>query len=208
MLIDASHRFLESGTVRARSIVSLRGGQTACRADTASETRWGLGLDKEHFPKENITRYSLIQYTGGTFAVGLPRATPDVYSQSEGPQYCLAILGFKVSLLASYIRVAGFNRTYAIALYVCIALVTISQLIFTGFHIASCSPIAKRKSVVAFCIMTLLTNCQYRVGSQPRRQMHQCIADVLRTRRHQSGMGCAHYNHALPNPQAPATRHA
>jgi hypothetical protein len=65
----------------------------------------------------------------------------------QGPQYCLAILGFKVSLLASYLRVAGFNRTYAIALYVCIALVTVSQLIFTGLHIASCSPIAKRKLV-------------------------------------------------------------
>ena len=90
-----------------------------------------------HLPKENVVRYSLIQYTGG-------------------PQYCLAILGFKVSLLASYLRVAGFNRTYAIALYVCIGLVTISQLIFTALHIASCSPIAKRKFVVVFRVMTLL----------------------------------------------------
>jgi hypothetical protein len=53
-------------TVRARFIVSLRGLQIACTADNASETRWGLGLDTAHFPKENIMRYSLIQYTGGT----------------------------------------------------------------------------------------------------------------------------------------------
>lgn len=69
-LIDASHRSLELDTVRARSIVSPRGHQTACKANLASETRWGLGLDKEHFPQENIIRYSLIQYTGGTFVAG------------------------------------------------------------------------------------------------------------------------------------------
>jgi len=131
-------------------------------------------------------RYSLIQYTGG-------------------PQYCLAILGFKVSLLASYLRVAGFNRTYAIALYVCIGLVTISQLIFTALHIASCSPIAKRKSVAVFCAIILVTNGQHRMGPHHRRQVHQRTADVLRTRRHQSGMGCTDHSHALPNPQAPTT---
>jgi hypothetical protein len=187
LLTDASQRPLELDTARARSIVSPKGRQFACRADNASETRWGLGLDKEHFPQENIMRYSLIQYTGG-------------------PQYCLAILGFKVSLLASYLRVAGFNRTYAIALYVCIGLVTISQLIFTALHIASCSPIAKRKSSTGCCAMTLVANSQPRMGPHRRRQMHQRIADVLRARRHQSGMGCTHHSHALPNPQAPTTR--
>ena len=70
LLIDASHRSLELDTVRARSIVSPRGHQTACKANSALETRWGLGLDKEHFPQANIIRYSLIQFTGGTFAAG------------------------------------------------------------------------------------------------------------------------------------------
>ena len=70
LLSDASHRSLELDTVRARSIVSPRGHQTAYKANPASETRWGLGLDKEHFPQANIIRYSLIQYTGGTFAAG------------------------------------------------------------------------------------------------------------------------------------------
>lgn len=62
-----------------------------------------------------------------------------------GPQYCLAILGFKVSMLASYLRVAGVNRTYAVILYISISLVTISQLIFTVLHAVSCSPVAMRK---------------------------------------------------------------
>lgn len=78
LLIDASHRSLESDTVQAQSIVSPRGHHTACKTNTASETRWGLGLDKEHFPKANIIRYSLIQYTGGMFAAGSTMARLDV----------------------------------------------------------------------------------------------------------------------------------
>lgn len=86
-----------------------------------------------------------------------------VLTQGEGPQYCLAILGFKVSLLASYLRVAGFNRTYAIALYFCIALVTVSQLVFTVLHAASCSPVAMRTSAAKLCIhesADLIVSCR------------------------------------------------
>ncbi|KAG2418892.1 hypothetical protein HFD88_001994 [Aspergillus terreus] len=54
-----------------------------------AQTRWGLGLDFHYFPKENVVPYSKIQYAGG-------------------PMYTLALLGFKVSLLSSYLRVAGF----------------------------------------------------------------------------------------------------
>lgn len=57
-----------------------------------------------------------------------------------------------MSLLASYLRVAGFNRTYAVALYVCISLVTVSQLVFTVLHAASCSPVAMRKFVPKSCV--------------------------------------------------------
>lgn len=74
-----------------------------------------------------------------------------------GPLYCLAVLGFKVSLLAGYLRVAGFNRTYAIILYIVMALVTISQLIFTFLLSFACSPVAKQwdPSIPGTCIDTL-----------------------------------------------------
>lgn len=35
-------------------------------AHVVLETRWGLGLSSDDLPEENIVRYSLIQYTGGT----------------------------------------------------------------------------------------------------------------------------------------------
>ena len=57
------------------------------------QTKYGLGLNAHEFPLANAVMFSRIQYIGG-------------------PIYCLAILGFKVSLLASYLRLAGFNRTY------------------------------------------------------------------------------------------------
>lgn len=54
-------------------------------------------------------------------------------------------------------RVAGFNRTYAIILYIVMALVTISQLIFTFLLSFACSPVAKQwdPSIPGTCIDTL-----------------------------------------------------
>ncbi|KAK5695782.1 hypothetical protein LTR97_008202 [Elasticomyces elasticus] len=86
------------------------------------QTQWGLGLNKNDFPSVNAVGFSRVQYIGG-------------------PIYCLAILGFKVSLLASYLRLAGFNRTYRQVLYVVIALVVINQLIYTFLLSFACRPI-------------------------------------------------------------------
>ncbi|KAK4892078.1 hypothetical protein LTR27_009428 [Elasticomyces elasticus] len=86
------------------------------------QTRWGLGLNKNDFPPVNAVGFSRVQYVGG-------------------PIYCLAILGFKVSLLASYLRLAGFNRTYRQVLYVVIALVVINQLIYTFLLSFACRPV-------------------------------------------------------------------
>ncbi|KAK5744377.1 hypothetical protein LTR17_002087 [Elasticomyces elasticus] len=85
------------------------------------QTRWGLGLNKNDFPAVNAVGFSRVQYIGG-------------------PLYCL---GFKVSLLASYLRLAGFNRTYRQVLYVVIALVVINQLIYTFLLSFACRPIGK-----------------------------------------------------------------
>ncbi|KXL49959.1 hypothetical protein M433DRAFT_457922 [Acidomyces richmondensis BFW] len=89
------------------------------------QTRWGLGLDAAEFPPENAIPFSKVQYVGG-------------------PIYCLAILGFKVSLLASYLRVAGFNQTYRLVLNVAIALVTANQVIYALLLSFACHPIAKQ----------------------------------------------------------------
>ncbi|OQO08264.1 hypothetical protein B0A48_06134 [Cryoendolithus antarcticus] len=89
------------------------------------QTRWGLGLHIEDFPAANPVPFSKIQYIGG-------------------PIYCLAVLGFKVSLVASYVRVAGFNRTYKIVLMVVMAMVIANQIIYTILLSFACRPIAKQ----------------------------------------------------------------
>jgi hypothetical protein len=55
--------------------------------------------------------------------------------------------------------VAGFNRTYAIVLYVALGLVTVSQLIFTFLLSFACSPVARQwdPSIPGTCIDTLPT---------------------------------------------------
>jgi hypothetical protein len=59
-----------------------------------------------------------------------------------GPIYCIAILGFKVSLLASYLRVAGFNRTYRTVLYVAMGLVITNQVIYACLLSFACRPVS------------------------------------------------------------------
>lgn len=58
-----------------------------------------------------------------------------------GPVYCLAILGFKVSLLASYHRLAGFNRNYRIVINTVMALVVANQVIYTFLLSFGCRPV-------------------------------------------------------------------
>ncbi|KAK6436449.1 hypothetical protein LTR95_007367 [Oleoguttula sp. CCFEE 5521] len=104
------------------------------------QTRWGLGLHIEDFPPANPVPFSKIQYIGG-------------------PIYCLAVLGFKVSLLASYIRVAGFNRTYKIVLMLVMAMVIANQVIYIILLSFACRPIAKQwdPTIPGVCIDQLAT---------------------------------------------------
>ncbi|KAL1304335.1 hypothetical protein AAFC00_000736 [Neodothiora populina] len=109
-------------------------------ATSIYQTRWGLGLQTRDFPPENLVRFSRVQYCGG-------------------PQYCLAVLGFKLSLLFSYLRVAGFNRAYAVTINVVIVAVIISQVIFAILLSAACHPISKQwnPALPGECIDTLAT---------------------------------------------------
>ncbi|EMC98971.1 hypothetical protein BAUCODRAFT_45393, partial [Baudoinia panamericana UAMH 10762] len=89
------------------------------------QTRWGLGLNAVDFPLTNAVPFSRVQYAGG-------------------PIYCLALLGFKGSLLTSYLRLAGFNSTYRRILYAVLGLVVANQLIYTFLLSFACRPVAKQ----------------------------------------------------------------
>lgn len=115
------------------------------------------------FPLENAVRFSRVSSPVSHLLI-LPRACPQLLIMIQvqytgGPIYCLAVLGFKVSLLGGYLRVAGFNKTYAIVLYAVLGLVTVSQLIFTFLLSFACSPIARQwdPSIPGTCIDTLST---------------------------------------------------
>ncbi|RHZ73302.1 hypothetical protein CDV55_103514 [Aspergillus turcosus] len=103
-----------------------------------AQTRWGLGLDAKYFPEENVVPFSRIQYAGG-------------------PVYILALLGFKVSLLASYLRIGGFVRAYRMVIMAVIAACVCNQLVFTFVLCFGCRPIAKQWdfSIPGTCIDTL-----------------------------------------------------
>ncbi|GKZ25046.1 hypothetical protein AbraIFM66951_000504 [Aspergillus brasiliensis] len=76
----------------------------AYAAVAVAQTRWGLGLDARYFPDQNVVMFSKIQYAGG-------------------PIYTLALLGFKVSLLSSYLRIGGFVQAYRVTIIVAIVAV-------------------------------------------------------------------------------------
>ncbi|KAB8232066.1 putative integral membrane protein (Pth11) [Aspergillus alliaceus] len=113
-------------------IVSGYGG------NTIAQTRWGLGLHAEYFPEPNVKPFGKMQYAGG-------------------PMYAMALLGFKVSLLASYLRIGGFVKLYRAIIIVAIVAVVINQVLFTFLFIFPCTPIAKQwdHEVVGTCINTL-----------------------------------------------------
>ncbi|OBW64038.1 MAG: DUF1604 domain protein [Aureobasidium pullulans] len=107
-------------------------------ATAIHQTKWGLGLRAADFPLENAVPFSRIQFAGG-------------------PLYCLTVLGFKLSLLISYLRVAGFNRIYATVVWTVLVSVVISQILFTILLSVGCQPIAKQwdPSIPGKCLNAL-----------------------------------------------------
>ncbi|PYH93080.1 hypothetical protein BO71DRAFT_291755, partial [Aspergillus ellipticus CBS 707.79] len=89
------------------------------------QTRWGLGLSEEYFPDANVVMFSKIQYAGG-------------------PLYTLALLGFKVSLLCSYIRIGGFVKVYRVITTVALVACVCNQVTFTFVLCFACHPLAKQ----------------------------------------------------------------
>ncbi|KOC12465.1 integral membrane protein [Aspergillus flavus AF70] len=107
-------------------------------ASSILQTRWGLGLHAEYFPAANVKEFSKVQYVGGPF-------------------YAMALLGFKVSLLASYLRIGGFVKVYRTIIIVAIVAVVVNQVIFTFLFIFPCRPIAMQwdSDLSGKCIDTL-----------------------------------------------------
>jgi len=124
------------------SIVSICRNAICFYADGDTETRWGLGLDVNDFPSQNVLSFN---------KVSLPRVAYFTCSvltfclkvqYAGGPIYCLAILGFKVSLLAFYLRLADRNNIYRMVIRVVIGLVVVNQLIFTFLLSFACRPVS------------------------------------------------------------------
>ncbi|KAF4168424.1 hypothetical protein CNMCM6936_002519 [Aspergillus lentulus] len=107
-------------------------------AISIAQSRWGLGLNAKYFPKENVVPFSRVQYAGG-------------------PVYTLALLGFKVSLLASYLRIGGFVKAYRIVIIAVIVACVCNQLAFTFVLCFACRPIARQwdMSIQGSCIDTV-----------------------------------------------------
>ncbi|CAG8899712.1 unnamed protein product [Penicillium egyptiacum] len=125
--------WIDDYAVLAGSLLTL-----AYAGVAVAQTRWGQGLSAAYFPKENVIPFSRIQYAGG-------------------PIYCLAVLGFKVALLTSYLRIAGIIERYRKIIIVAIVVCVINQLIFTFIISISCIPVAKQwdNSLEGHCIQTI-----------------------------------------------------
>ncbi|KAL4879309.1 hypothetical protein BJY04DRAFT_220165 [Aspergillus karnatakaensis] len=103
-----------------------------------AQTRWGLGLEAEFFPVANEIQFSKMQYAGG-------------------PIYTLALLGFKIALLASYLRIGGFVRAYRMVIMGAIVACVFNQIVFTFVLSFGCKPVAKQwdPSIPGTCINTV-----------------------------------------------------
>ncbi|KAH7134113.1 hypothetical protein EDB81DRAFT_597376, partial [Dactylonectria macrodidyma] len=94
-------------------------------AVTAEQTRWGLGLKRlDDMPNQNIFNFGLWQYIGAPF-------------------YITSILGFKLSLLFSYLRFMPSGRS-RIATVVVMVACTMFHIAFLLVQINLCQPVAKQ----------------------------------------------------------------
>ncbi|OLN97806.1 hypothetical protein CCHL11_02487 [Colletotrichum chlorophyti] len=90
-----------------------------------TETKWGLGLKVlEDMPLQNIYNFGLLQYAGAPF-------------------YITSILGFKLSLLLSYLRFIP-KGAYRWCTFVTIGLCIAYHLAFLLVQLNLCTPIAKQ----------------------------------------------------------------
>ncbi|KAB8295261.1 hypothetical protein EYC80_007172 [Monilinia laxa] len=94
-------------------------------AMTITQSRWGLGLPLELRPPEDLNSYSLLNYVGRPF-------------------YMVGILGFKVSLCFSYLRILSMGQpNYRLLVWIVMALCTLGHLIGTLVLMFSCDPIQR-----------------------------------------------------------------
>ncbi|KAL3426781.1 integral membrane protein [Phlyctema vagabunda] len=92
---------------------------------TILQSKYGLGLQNlSDMPDQNIYMFGLYQYCGAPF-------------------YILSILGFKLSLLFSFLRIA-VERVHRMAIMVIIGLCTAHSFCFLIVQINLCSPISKQ----------------------------------------------------------------
>ncbi|KAL4908219.1 hypothetical protein BDW74DRAFT_147073 [Aspergillus multicolor] len=105
---------------------------------TVAQTRWGLGLNAEYLPEANEIMMGKMQYI-------------------EGPIYTLALLGFKISLLTSYLRFGGFIRLYRMVILGVIVACVCNQIAFTFVISFGCNPVARQwdKAIPGTCIDTV-----------------------------------------------------
>lgn len=159
------------------------------------ETRWGLGLSAEYFPPENEIPFSKMQYAGG-------------------PIYTLSLLGFKISLLASYLRIGGFVKTYRLVIHAVIAACVCNQIIFTFLLSFGCNPVRYIYLLTTRIIIELLGDCHMAngvwmvytgceaMGPDDSREMHQYCGLVLCARGDESGLRCYHHSPAVADSDA------
>ncbi|KAK6211537.1 Integral membrane protein [Colletotrichum higginsianum IMI 349063] len=89
------------------------------------QTKWGLGLENiEDMPKENLYNFGLLQYAGAPF-------------------YITSILGFKISLLLSYLRFIP-KGVYRWATLITIGMCIAYHIAFLVVQVNLCTPIAKQ----------------------------------------------------------------
>ncbi|RDW88378.1 hypothetical protein BP6252_00410 [Coleophoma cylindrospora] len=94
---------------------------------TYLQTKWGLGLQHlSDMPNENYFNFGLLQYAGA-------------------PLYIASILGFKLSLLFSFLRIA-VERSHRTAILILLVACTAFNFSFLMVQINLCQPISKQEA--------------------------------------------------------------
>lgn len=126
------------------------------RMPLSTETRWGQALEARYFPVQNTVEFSKVRlplYCPLYFSLSRFESASTAPCKADcffkiqyagGPVYVLALLGFELSLLGSYHRLASVLNYYRWTTRIVAALVTINQIVFALVFSLGCHPVAKQ----------------------------------------------------------------
>lgn len=107
------------------------------------ESRWGLGLPVALRPAQNLNQYSVVRFKRFLRLNRMWLKHMDQINSAGQPWYIIGILGFKVALCLTYLRILSFGqRAYRFIVWFVLTMCVLGHGAGTLVLIFQCQPVS------------------------------------------------------------------